>query len=61
MVPSWKLGSRFKEIARCRSSRESLMWSARRKSWDVLAMMVAWSEVFGVESWFSALLVEMGI
>ena len=61
MVPSWELGSRFKEIARCRSSRESLMWSARRKSWDELAMVVAWSEVFGVEPWFPALLVEIGI
>ena len=39
MVLSWELGSRFSEIARCRSSRESLMWSARRKSWDGLAML----------------------
>lgn len=32
MWPSWEFGSRFREMARCRSSRESLMWSARRKS-----------------------------
>ena len=49
MVLSWELGSRFREIARCRSRRESLMWSARRKSWDGLAMMGAWSEVVVVE------------
>ena len=61
MVPSWELGSRFREIARCRSSRESLMWSARRKSWDGLAMLDDWSEVFGIESWFSTLPVEPGI
>lgn len=33
MWPSWEFGSRFREMARCRSRRESLMWSARRKSW----------------------------
>ena len=33
MCPSWELGSRFNEIARCRSKRESLIWSASRKSW----------------------------
>ena len=30
------LGSIERERARCRSRRESLMWSARRKSWDGL-------------------------
>jgi hypothetical protein len=29
-------GSRFSEIARWRSKRESLMWSARRRSWEGL-------------------------
>lgn len=31
--PSCDVGSRFKETALCLSSRESFMWSARRKSW----------------------------
>ena len=30
MWPSWELGSRLREMARWRSSRESLIWSARR-------------------------------
>lgn len=30
--PSWLFGERFREMARCRSSNESLMWSASRKS-----------------------------
>lgn len=34
------LGSRFRLIARCRSSRESLMWSARRKSCEELVVIV---------------------
>lgn len=32
ICPSWLLGERLREMARCRSSRDSLMWSARRKS-----------------------------
>jgi len=31
--PSWVLGERSREMARWRSSNESLMWSASRKSW----------------------------
>ena len=58
MVLSWELGSRFREIARWRSRRESLMWSARRKSWDGLAMFVTRSEVFDFESLFSMMVVE---
>lgn len=38
MWPSWEFGSRFREMARWRSRRESLMWSARRKSWFGLDM-----------------------
>lgn len=34
MCASWEVGVRFREMARWRSRRESLMWSARRKSWD---------------------------
>lgn len=34
MCASWEVGERFREMARWRSRRESLMWSARRKSWD---------------------------
>jgi len=30
MWPSWEFGSRLRLMARCRSSRDSLMWSARR-------------------------------
>jgi hypothetical protein len=39
MWPSWELGSRFKEMARWRSRRESLIWSARRKSCDGFDMV----------------------
>lgn len=38
MCPSCEFGSRFREIARCRSRSDSLMWSARRKSWLGLDM-----------------------
>lgn len=34
MCASWEVGVRFREIARWRSRRESLMWSAKRNSWD---------------------------
>ena len=40
MCPSWEFGSRFSEIARCRSRRESLTWSARRNSWFGFDMVV---------------------
>jgi hypothetical protein len=43
ICPSWEFGSRFKDIARCRSRRESLIWSASRKSWLVFDMMRAYS------------------
>lgn len=34
MCASWEVGVRFSEMARWRSRRESLMWSAKRNSWD---------------------------
>ena len=40
MCPSWEFGSRFNDIARCRSRRESLIWSASRKSWFGFDMTV---------------------
>jgi len=40
MWPSCEVGSRFREMARWRSRRESLMWSARRKYWFGLAMLL---------------------
>ena len=48
--PSWLLEGRLRERARWRSSRESLMWSARRKSCGGLVAMVA---VVG-EGWLQA-------
>jgi hypothetical protein len=39
---SWLLEGRFRDTARCRSSRESLMWSANRKSCGGLVVMVLW-------------------
>lgn len=33
MWPSCEVGSSLSDIARCRSSKDSLMWSARRKYW----------------------------
>lgn len=38
ICPSCDVGSRFNDIARCRSNKESLMWSARRKYWFGLAI-----------------------
>lgn len=38
--PSWLLEGRFSDRARCRSSSESLMWSARRNSWGGLVVIV---------------------
>lgn len=45
MWPSWELGWRFRDIARCRSSSESLMWSAKRYSCDGFAMVLLHSLV----------------
>jgi hypothetical protein len=39
--PSWLLEGRLRERARWRSSSESLMWSARRKSCGGLVAMMA--------------------
>ena len=38
---SWLVEGRFRDTARWRSSSESLMWSARRKSCGGLVAMVA--------------------
>lgn len=40
MLPSWVLGSRLRDMARCLSSKESLMWSARRYSCGGLAILI---------------------
>ena len=38
--PSLELGSRFRDMARWRSSRESLMWSASRNNCDALVVAI---------------------
>jgi hypothetical protein len=40
ICPSWEFGSRFNDMARCRSRSESLIWSASRKSWFGFDMVV---------------------
>lgn len=40
ICPSCEVGSRFRDIARCLSSKDSLMWSANRKYWFGLAMVL---------------------
>ena len=39
--PSWLLEGRLRERARWRSSRESLIWSAKRNNWGGLVAMAA--------------------
>lgn len=51
MWPSWVLGERLRDMARCRSRRESLMWSARRKSCGGFVDMVEVVEVVVVVRW----------
>lgn len=38
--PSWVLEERLRDMARWRSSSDSLMWSASRNSWGGLVAMV---------------------
>ena len=60
MLESWEgFGSRFNDMARCRSSKESLIWSARRSNCEGLDIVrgeprgehhgrkVAWDKIKG--------------
>lgn len=50
MCPSCDVGSRLSDIARCRSSKDNFIWSARRKYWLGFAMMWATCRKYEVGS-----------
>lgn len=50
--PSCELGSSLRDIALCRSRRDSFMWSASRKSCDGLLIVATCSQAHGrAKSW----------